>query len=616
MIKYINKKPRLSVVIALFTSIALIVFSIGFNIAYGRGGTSTRSCPTGYTLSSGGTCICQTRTSCNRCGQCNTCPRAYQTWSGGRYGGTTCVSPTCAAPAVEGPKPFECNNMDVTFIERLPQYTINGLEASITTRGKYTVKGMTTNGSHSCATIKKAIEDYINPPATSSNPSQPTNTTPHYNTCAYPSSVREEKLERVSWSFNNMTTVKDCGNVKGVSSECNDASRNYGAYPGFTTIGATFNPYIFFTRHRTILQNSAPDQYRWGGLRSYGISSSNEKPGPYPVTKFYNTYNYATLKLALNYEMRYSSLGQGSPCWSPFPFFRECHRVHYYTYTPSVKQPNIKVDSYNIKHRDRNQLIYRNSPIRKSWEIENANSGTCSISTKDSSGSDITPLSKPNINIDFNKGQQSIDFLPIDGATGQYLENVDTNSNFTVGYDPNRISPGQYRSILTCNLSINCSAGINRDSDDCKRTYPPNPYTNPISVSLSQDFTIYDDVKVSLSAKASPAIVSRKSVKTKIIATSENAKAGDIHKYKLAKIPQGYRVLSPVESVQTADASGKSTVSWDVEVFFDPKTNISLAEIGKSEFVVEMIDEPYDNLYTAKASVIYLGTRGVTEVSP
>lgn len=594
MIKQLNKNPKLFIILASCVSIGLISFAVSFNIVYGRGATSSAgSCGSGYTFTPstgwwrGGTCTCTTKTSCNKCGQCNTCGKAYETTS--RWGGRTCVSPTCSAPVLQPPQPFECNNMDVSFVERLPQYNIGGLHASITTNGKYTVKGMTTHGSQSCDDIKQAIANF------------------NYDSCAYPSSVSEERLERVSWSFNNMRTVKDCGNVK--------SKQPCPADTGFTTLGSTSSPYSAFTEHRTSLQNSAPNQYRWGDLRSYGISSDNAKQGPYPVTKFYNTNNYVTLNLAFNYEMAYSGTdGHEAPCWSTGPSWRECHYVQYYKYIPRIKQPNIKIDSYIISHRDRTQAIYRNSPIRKSWEIENANAGSCNIETKNDSGAVIDSLSRSGLNIDFKQSPQTVDFLPINGATGQYLENVDKNANYTIGYDPNRIQPGDYTSNLTCNLSINCSLGSS--GDDCKRSYPDNPYNNPITVSVNKDFTISEDKKVSLTASANPSIVSRRSTRTKIEARVTGATSGDKHKYKITKIPKGYQLLSNAEIVTNANAGGNSTVSWDVGLYIDPKTNSSEAEIGTSEFVIEMIDEPYDNLYTATAKVTYLGTRDVREVAP
>lgn len=526
---------------------------------------------------------------------------------------------TCTAPAVQPSQPFVCTDVPVSYVERLSQYNINGLDASISSNGKYTVKGMTTHGSYSCDTILKAILDYNTPPPTSTfsgyqslwnRPVQPS--TPKYNVCAYPSSVSEQRLERVNWSFNNMTAVKDCGNVKGVYAECNNGAVNFGAYPGFTTIGAIASPYQAFTDHSTIVQNAAPNQYRWGGLYQYGISSDNAKPGPY---SFYSTsYDYETLKLAFNYEMVYSSLQQAGPCWSPFPSFRECHRVHYFTYTPRVQQPNITLNSYLIKHRDRpSQLIYRNSPIRKSWQIENANSGSCNIETKNSSGEVIPFLSKSGLNIDFKQGKQIVDFLPINGATGQYLEKVDQNADYTIGYDPNRIQPGVYKSILTCSLSINCSSGSG--TDDCKRISPGNPYSSPISVSVDQDFTISPDQIVTLAASAKPTIVYNKFRKTKILANTKGANVNDKHKYTLTKIPIGYKLTSSATIDKVADASGTTNAFWDVELVVNPQTNGSDAIIGASEFVVEMTDEPYDNLYTAKAKVTYLGNRDVREVA-
>lgn len=605
MIKYLNQKPKLYIVTSLFISIALILFAISFNVVYGRGAASSAGrCGSGYTFTpstgwwGGGTCTCTTQTSCNKCGQCNTCDRAYETT--GRWGGRTCVSPTCSAPVLQPPQPFECRDVDVSYIERLSQYNINGLHASITSNGKYTVKGMTTHGSQSCDDIKKAISSF------------------NYNSCAYPSSVSEERLERVSWSFNNMTTVKDCGNVKGVYGECKNEAVNFGAYPGFTTIGAIASPYQAFKEHSTVLQNEAPNQYRWGKLKNYGISSSNTKPEPYPVTRFYNTNNHETLKLAFNYEMVYNSLYKARPCWKAFSFivtWRECHRVHYFTYTPRVVQPNIALNSYQVRHRDRNQLIFRNSPIRKSWQLQNANSGSCNIETKNSDGNVISALSRSAIDIDPSKNQQTVDFLPINGATGQYLENVDKSANYTIGYDPSRIETGVYTSLLSCNLSINCSAG-GGIGDDCKRTYPTNPYTNGVNVSASTSFTISPDITVNLKAVAKPSIVSKKNIRTKIEATTTGARSGDKHKYKITKLPQGYRLTSNPEIVINANVAGSSTVSWDVVLDINPNTNLSDAEIGTSQFVIEMIDEPYDNLYTAKAQVTYLGSRDIKEVAP
>lgn len=593
MIKYLNQKPKLYIVTSLFISIALILFAISFNVVYGRPFTEVNNNnPTQL---------------CNKCGECTICPQKTNVSS---------PLPSCSAPAVQPPQPFECRDVDVSYIERLSQYNINGLHASITSNGKYTVKGMTTHGTHSCATILKSITDYINRNNPSgSTPSLPaTTTTPHYNTCAYPSSVSEESLRRVSWSFNNMTTVKDCGNVKGVYGECNNGAVNFGAYPGFTTIGAIASPYQAFKEHSTVLQNEAPNQYRRGNQKNYGISSSNTKPGPYPVTRFYNTNNHETLKLAFNYEMVYSSLSKGRPCWTVFPFWKECHLVHYFTYTPRVVQPNIALNSYQVRHRDRNQLIFRNSPIRKSWQLQNANSGSCNIETKNSSGAVIDSLSRSGLNIDFRQSPQTVDFLPINGATGQYLENVDKSANYTIGYDPSRIETGVYTSLLSCNLSINCSAG-GGIGDDCKRTYPTNPYTNGVNVSASTSFTISPDITVNLKAVAKPSIVSKKNIRTKIEATTTGARSGDKHKYKITKLPQGYRLTSNPEIVINANVAGSSTVSWDVVLDINPNTNLSDAEIGTSQFVIEMIDEPYDNLYTAKAQVTYLGSRDIKEVA-
>ena len=611
MVKQLNKNPKLFILLASFVAIGLISFAGTFNVVHGRQQQQQQQ---------------QQQTSkCNKCGECTNCLASIQNnWS--RF---LCVAfpqycsslTQCTAPAEQPPQPFVCTDVPVSYVERLSQYNINGLDASISSNGKYTVKGMTTHGSYSCDTILKAILDYNTPPPTSTSswyqfllnrPVQPS--TPKYNVCAYPSSVSEERLERVNWSFNNMTAVKDCGNVKGVYAECNNGAVNFGAYPGFTTIGAIASPYQAFTDHSTILQNAAPNQYRWGGLYQYGIRSDNAKPGPYSFfSTFYNN-SYETLKLAFNYEMVYSSYRRDAPCWSPFPFWRECHRVHYFTYTPRVQQPNITLNSYLINHRDRpSQLIYRNSPIRKSWQIENANAGSCNIETKNSSGEVIPFLSKSGLNIDFKQGKQIVDFLPINGATGQYLEKVDQNADYTISYDPSRLKPGDYTSTLTCSLSINCSSGSN--TDDCKRSYPGNPYGSPISVSASKAFTIYPDQTVTLAASAKPTIVYNKFRKTKILANTKGANLNDTHKYKLAKIPKGYRLTSPEEIVKVADASGTTNAFWDVELVVDPKTNVSEAIIGASEFVVEMTDEPYDNLYTAKAKVIYLGNRDVREVA-
>jgi len=573
MIKYLNQKPKLYIVTSLFISIALILFLISFNVVYGRPFTKVNNNnPTQL---------------CNKCGECTICPQKTNVSS---------PLPSCSAPAVQPPQPFECRDVDVSYIERLSQYNINGLHASITSNGKYTVKGMTTHGRHSCATILNAISSF------------------DYGSCAYPSRVSEESLRRVSWSFNNMTTVKDCGNVKSIRSECRNGGANYGAHQGFTTIGSIANPYRAFTEHSTVLQNAAPNQYRWGNLFNFGISSSNTKAGPYPVTRFYDTNKYETLKLAFNYQMLYSSLRQERPCWRTFPSWRECHLVHYFTYTPRVVQPNIALNSYQVRHRDRNQLIFRNSPIRKSWQLQNANSGICNIETKASNGNVISALSRSAINIDPSKNQQTVDFLPINGATGQYLENVDQNANYTIGYDPSRIQPGSYTSLLRCNLRINCSVGS--VGDDCKRIYPTNPYTSGVNVSASTSFTISPDITVNLKAVAKPSIVSKKNIRTKIEATTTGARSGDKHKYKITKLPQGYRLTSNPEIVINANVAGSSTVSWDVVLDINPTTNLSTAKIGTSQFVIEMIDEPYDNLYTAKAQVTYLGSRDIKEVAP
>lgn len=588
MIKYLNQKPKLYIVTSLFISITLILFAISFNIVYGQDWWD------GW-----GSCSYEV---INQCGETSTCEgqrvwvRGWDWDSPGSYECRPIEGSSCTPPPPPPPQPFECRDLDVSYIERLAQYNINGLHASITSNGKYTVKGMTTHGGHSCATILNAISSF------------------DYGSCAYPSSVSEESLRRVNWSFNNMTTVKDCGNVANIYAECNDRNANHGAYPGFTTIGSIASPYRAFTEHSTVLQNEAPNQYRWGNPFNYGVSSSNTKAGPYPVTRFYNTNNYGTLKLAFNYEMLYSSLRLEGPCWSTDPSVRECHRVHYFTYTPRVVQPNIAINSYQVRHRDRNQLIFRNSPIRKSWQLQNANSGSCNIETKDSNGNVISAFSRSGINIDFSKNTQTVDFLPINGATGQYLENVDQNANYTIGYNPSRIQPGSYTSLLSCNLSINCSGGS--IGDDCKRIYPTNPYTSGVNVSASTSFTISPDITVNLKAVAKPSIVSKKNIRTKIEATTTGAKSGDKHKYKITKVPQGYRLTSNPEIVTTDIKNGSSKVSWDVVLDINPTTNLSAAQIGTSQFVIEMIDEPYDNLYTAKAQVTYLGSRDIKEVAP
>jgi len=587
MIKYLNQKPKLYIVTSLFISITLILFAIRFNIVYGQFGPYFwdqlgDSCS--YDISA-------------YCGDVSTC---YGQILPNNDGNLECISNgNCTTPPLPPPEPFECNNMDVSYIERLPDYEVHGLHASIRSNGKYTVKGMTSNGVRNCSEILNAISSF------------------DYGSCAYPSSVSEERLERVSWSFNDMRTVRDCGNVTAIWAECDDASQNYGASPGFITRGSIASPYSAFTEHITALQNAAPYQ---GGLYDGNIYSKNDFPAP-----FYNINNliYEPLKLAFNYEMVYSHRsGYHTRCWCAFWFFwcqwQECNRTHEFTHIPRVLQPNVDISLYQVMHRDRSQSpIFRNSPIRKSWQIQNANSGSCNIETKDDlNGNVISALSRNAINIDPLQNTQTFDFLPIDVATGQYLANVDQAANYTIGYDPSRIQPGSYTSSLSCNISIDCTVGS--PADDCKRTYPINPYTSGVGVDVFayKSFTISSDITtVNLKAVAKPSIVSKKNIRTKIEATTTGAGSGDTHKYKI-KLPQGYRVTSNPERVVSADVAGSSTVSWDVELDINTTTNSSVAQIGTSQFVIEMIDEPYDNLYTAKTQVTYLGSRNIKEVAP
>ena len=74
-------------------------------------------------------------------------------------------------------------------------------------------------------------------------------------------------------------------------------------------------------------------------------------------------------------------------------------------------------------------------------------------------------------------------------------------------------------------------------------------------------------------------------------------------------------MISNPEIVTTDIKNGSSKVSWEVILDIDPESKVK-TKVGTSQFVIQMIDEPYDNLYTAKAQVTYLGTRDISEVAP
>lgn len=595
MIKYLNQKPKLYIITSLFISSALVIGAITFNIAYGcdqYGNCGPEPDP----------CQCSTTCASNLCGDTNCC-------SCGSCNG-------CEPPPIPGPAPFECNDMDVSYVERLPYYKIDtgpvveGLNPSITSNGKYTVKGMTRHGARSCSEILSAIQNFADGPLGRGG------------SCAYPSSVREESLKRGNWAFNNMTTTVDCGNSKNPNQACLNWRPGPVGVIGLTVIGAT--PTRPFTEYRTILQNAAPTQTREGGL--YGnIVTDNVKRAPYPVTKFYNLNNYETLKLAFNYEMVYATMTDTRPCFSAGPSgWRECHKINSFTFIPRVQPQNIERlpgedggggggteprpwdHSYQIKHRDRDQSIYRNSPIRKSWNLENYTYGTCKITTKDSAGGVVSALSRSGINADRTKVTQIVDFLPIDGKTGEYLENVDKNANYTIEYDPSRIKPGEYTSLLSCDLTLECS------TDDCKVTHP---YARTRTETVSRNFTIAQDPSPTLKAVAKPRILSKRNVRTIIEATTTGGASAYKHTYKIIKIPEGYTLISNPEIVTTDIKNGSSKVSWEVILDIDPESKVK-TKVGTSQFVIQMIDEPYDNLYTAKAQVTYLGTRDISEVAP
>lgn len=441
----------------------------------------------------------------------------------------------------------------------------------IESQGRHIIHGNTTSGAHGCAQILQAMD--------LRNAGQP------HDTNAVPSSVSYEQITRDSWAFRTYEF---------------STHGNHSKLENMLLAGSTYPTLINFT----------PTDNRVVAGYKGRVTDWTPVVTRAPISNMASV-NRPPLRLANQYEFYRSSTtglhcrGGGGPLGGSCGWgFYQAYR-HYYT--PSLPRPTFTNPAdpnvgIQISHADNpGAPLYPNSPIRARWQAQNANSGTCSMSTA------------PNVpeltftNIPYAPVTERV-VRPSD-EIGQFFVDVNQQGNFVERRTRNPLlEPGNYTANVSCLLTNN---PVNTPGfDDGLRTNALGPVTR--LVNATTPFTINGDRVVTLTITRFPPTVDDNNPRARIIARTSNAEEGNTHNYSLQQIPNGYQLLSTNEQTRTANANGESVVAWDVAVITEGPDR---ANIGNAQFVAEMIDN-FDNLYTGIAQFTYFGGRGVQEVQP
>ncbi len=489
------------------------------------------------------------------------------------------------APIVQPapPQDFSCGWVPVTYVERLEGPNLEGVNMSITSQGIHRIAGRTTSGSHSCKAIRAAISNK--------------NSSAGYDTNAYPSQITVEEVRRVSWAFNPITLVRDNGNSKSSSSRSMEAPSQGARLQGIVN-GQTYN---------TVMQSGSPYQERYGGVFNYGINTINDTGRPTFLSGMY-TVPQSSVTIGNSYDFSYTNQSRTRPCFSTGPSWQECHHVFSFRYdanlpVPTFIDPTDPDVGIQITHADNpGAPLYPNSPIRAQWKAKNATSGQCSMITSPNVA-ELTFANVPYAPITTRVVR------PQDGI-GQFLEDVNQQGNFVERLTRNPLlAPRNYVANVSCLLSND--SGPDR-FDDVFRTNARG--TGPQLISDTTEFEINSDRVVTLTVTQTPPTIDDNNPTARIIARTTNAQAGDIHRYSIPNLPNGYKLADTSSNAQTitVDDTGESGVAWDIEVI---TSGPNRANIGNVEVVAQMIDN-FDNLYAGTARFTYFGGRGLQEIQP
>ncbi len=298
-------------------------------------------------------------------------------------GGGSGRLPTEPEPEPEplDPQPFACGWESVTYVERLPETNFNGLHLSTTSNGIHRISGQTRNGEHTCEEIRETIKDYNicidSTPIVRFFSSYPED-------CAfdaYPESVDNEELQRISWTLNEVELHRDGGNIKAPLK--GTAPTGIYLYGGFPSSPNSYREYS------TILQERAPFQRRNGGIFHFSTVSVNESFAPSFIYNLETIDRVDSLRIARTYELYFTEANYGaSTRQRTGPFWTEYNYNVFFKYEPRLASGSLVADSFEIQNRnDGSPNIYEDSPIRMSWQKHLSNAAVCSLETTQNGGS-------------------------------------------------------------------------------------------------------------------------------------------------------------------------------------------------------------------------------------